>query len=136
MRPLAQVKRLIVHHSASPRETTLEQIDGWHREKGFEGVGYHWIIEAEGAVRQGRSPTLQGAHAKGANGDSWGVCVTGNNTMPGQQWSPVQVDALRKFVDSVRMLVPGIRVYGHRDVPGGLTRTECPGLDVRAIVGG
>lgn len=133
MHALMNVRRLVVHHSASSRETTIDMIREWHQDRGFEDVGYHWVIEGDGTIRAGRRPTIQGAHARGANGDSWGVCVVGDNTKPGREWNEAQIASLRRVVEACRALVPGIEVIGHRDVPGG-TKTECPGLDVRALL--
>lgn len=133
--PLMQVKRLIVHHSASPRETTVETIREWHKAKGFDDVGYHRVIDGDGKLHATRSLTLQGAHTLGCNGDSWGLCVTGDNTRDDRRWSEVQIEALERFVDAACEVVPGLIVCGHRDAVGGKTKTECPGLDVRALLG-
>ncbi len=140
MNPLANVKRLIIHHSASSRETTVETIREWHTDpnkKGgpFEGIGYHRIIDGNGTVHATRSLTMQGAHCLGCNHDSWGVLVMGDNTHSDRMWSEVQIEALERFVDAACELVPGLVVCGHRDAVGGKTATECPGLDVRALLG-
>lgn len=135
MHALMQVKRLIIHHSASPRETTVEQLREWHKARGFEDVGYHIVIDHLGTVHATRQLTVQGAHCLGANGDSWGVCVTGDNTREDRRWNEVQIAALERLVDAAAELVPGLVVCGHRDAVGGKTKTECPGLDVRALLG-
>ena len=135
MKPLADVKRLIVHHSASPRSTTVDELRGWHKARGFEDIGYHRVIDGNGTVHATRPLTVQGAHALGANHDSWGVCVIGDNTKADRRWSEVQIAALERLVDAAVELVPGLIVCGHRDAVGGKTATECPGLDVRALLG-
>lgn len=135
MHPLMNVRRLVVHHSASAHGVPLELLRQWHKDRGFDDIGYHWVIESSGATREGRRLTMQGAHARGANGDSWGVCVVGDNTIEGRRWNEAQIASLRRVVEACRALVPGIEVLGHRDVPGG-TKTECPGLDARALLGG
>lgn len=135
MHALMQVKRLIIHHSASPRETTVEQLREWHKARGFEDVGYHRVIDHLGTVHATRQLTMQGAHCLGCNGDSWGVCVTGDNTREDRRWNEAQIAALERLVDAAAELVPGLVVCGHRDAVGGKTKTECPGLDVRALLG-
>ena len=128
MEHLGQVSNLIVHHSASPRDTTtVEKIREWHKARGFEDVGYHWVIESNGEIRQGRLPTVKGAHCKGRNFDSWGVCVVGDNTKPLEAWNLSQEDALLSVIRAVRVMVPGIQIFGHREVQG--ASTECPGLE-------
>lgn len=135
MKALADVKRLIIHHSASARETTVETLREWHKARGFEDIGYHRVIDGNGALHATRPLTVQGAHCLGCNHDSWGVCVTGDNTHSDRMWSEVQIAALERFVDAACELVPGLLVCGHRDAVGGKTATECPGLDVRALLG-
>ena len=134
-KPLAQVKRLIVHHSASPRETSVDQLREWHIARGFDGVGYHRVIDGTGKLHATRQLTVQGAHALGANHDSWGVCVMGDNTREDRKWTEVQIEALARFVDAAAEIVPGLVICGHRDAVGGKTATECPGLDIRALLG-
>ncbi len=135
MKALATVKRLIVHHSASSRDTSVEQLRDWHKGRGFEDIGYHRVIDGKGALHATRELTVQGAHALGANHDSWGICVMGDNTHSDRMWSEVQIAALERFVDAACELIPGLVVCGHRDAVGGKTATECPGLDVRALLG-
>lgn len=135
MKPLSDVKRLIIHHSASPRETTIETLREWHKARGFSEIGYHRVIDGNARLHATRPLTIQGAHALGCNHDSWGICVTGDNTREDRRWSEVQIEALARFVDACAEIVPGLVVYGHRDAVGGKTATECPGLDVRALLG-
>ena len=128
MIPMAPPKRLVIHHSASPRETTYEQVEGWHLEKGWDAIGYHYLIDGEAKAHVGRPIVYQGAHAKGANRDSIGICVTGDNTRDGLWWDRVQKLELTLLVGALRRAFPGIEVMGHREVPG--AATLCPGVDV------
>jgi N-acetylmuramoyl-L-alanine amidase len=74
-----RVNKLVVHHSASLRATTTrDMIEEWHLQRGFKSIGYHKVIEADGAIKDGRSEEKMGAHALGANANSLGVCVVGN----------------------------------------------------------
>ena len=128
-----QIDTLVIHHSASPREsTTREAIDGWHREKGWSGIGYHWVIESSGYVARGRMPWDQGAHVRGHNSHSLGICVVGDNTVQAERWVLAQVDSLLALVKAIRMVFPIEQVCGHRDLGG--TSTECPGLEIADLV--
>ncbi len=132
MKPLGPVTRLIVHHSASSLNTTVEQIRRWHVDQnGWSEVGYHFVILRGGTISKGRPLPYQGAHAKGSNSNSIGVCLVGDNTTESDGWTPAQVASLHRLWDSVQVIFPGIEIFGHRDVSGG---TECPGLDVRALI--
>ena len=116
---------LIVHHSASSRDSTIADIDRWHRERGFEGIGYHYVIEADGALRYGRHPGRQGAHDLGENEDSLGVCVTGH----GHAWSVRQEEALLRLMRACRVIYgPGFDFSMHRENEPAHTHTECPGI--------
>lgn len=131
---MREIHRLIVHHSASPRDVTTAQIRQWHVERnGWSDIGYHYVIEGDGALVVGRPFPQQGAHAKGANQDSIGVCVVGDNTVPGRGWTEPQVAALLRLVFACRTLWPSIRVVGHRQA--GVTETKCPGVELGPLLG-
>lgn len=136
---MREIRRVIVHHSASPRTTSLETIRAWHTDPNrpggaFQDIGYHRVIEHDGAQRVGRSLWLQGAHCPqdGANRDAIGVCVTGDNTKPEHAWNEAQILSLIEYLRAVRVVFPAIPVLGHRDVYG--TSTLCPGLNVRELL--
>jgi N-acetylmuramoyl-L-alanine amidase len=119
------IRKIVVHHSASP-PVSMEKIDEWHKERGFSEVGYHYVIQAGGLVRLGRKVAQIGAHCKGHNSDSIGVCVVGSfedgTPVPGSQWVAlvsVVSDLMRQYGLSVR------DVYGHKE----LGNTLCPGFD-------
>ena len=73
----AAPQRAVIHHTASG-DVSAKTIDAWHKARGFDGNGYHFVIRADGSVEKGRSLTKQGAHALGRN-DYIGIALTGNN---------------------------------------------------------
>jgi len=131
------IKRIIVHHTASASDWTLEDIDAAHRDRGFSGVGYHFVIESTGLVRLGRPVPTIGAHAKGANRDSIGVCLVGafhkdGAFVPSTQWAAA-VSVVRDLMRQWSLSVDD--VYGHKETKA----TLCPGFnpaDFRAAVRG
>lgn len=126
------VSKLIVHHSATPRSATFEQLERGHRERGFEGIGYHLVILGDGSVRRGRDFEAIGAHALGANEDSLGICVVGDNTRPEHAWTEEQCRALRAVVATLcAALGRAIPVHPHSGQ--GYTRTACPGLSAAQL---
>ena len=130
------ISRIIIHHSASSLTTTIEDINRWHRDKGWAGVGYHYVIHQDGTIYPGRDLDAHGAHCPQdrANIDSVGICVVGDNTQPSQSWTADQRRALHGLVVSLRQVfATHLPAVGHRDVPG--TATLCPGLDVRGVLG-
>ena len=72
------VSDIIIHHSEVTSPHTVEDIHRWHQNKGWAGVGYHYFISKAGDVYQGRPLYAVGAHAKGHNRDSIGVCFEGD----------------------------------------------------------
>lgn len=127
---MRRIDLAVLHHSASPRDaTTLEDIDAWHRARGWNGVGYHFVLEGDGTLRHGRPVEEEGAHARGQNAHSLGVCLVGDNTRTGEGWSEAQWSALHGLLVALRTVWPGLRVVAHRD----LAATACPGLDVAGL---
>jgi|2_EtaG_2_1085320.scaffolds.fasta_scaffold158191_2 N-acetyl-anhydromuramyl-L-alanine amidase AmpD len=120
------IRRIIVHHTASPDDWTLEKIDRSHLDRGFSGVGYHFVIEATGLVRLGRPVVAVGAHAKGANRDSIGVCLVGafheGGAVPSIQWAAA-VSLVRDLMMQWSITIDG--VIGHCETKA----TLCPGFD-------
>ena len=114
--------RIIIHHSAS-HDIPASTIHQWHVNKGWSGIGYHYVIRENGDIQTGRPEHTLGAHA-GAQGnpDSIGICLTGNL----DQHKPTQAQ-----MDSLTWLIRGIQgrysnrlsVIGHKDVMA----TACPG---------
>ena len=86
-----RIERLVIHHSASARSTTFAAIKHWHTDappkgNGWSDIGYNYVILGNGKLRVGRPLPTTGAHAKGKNSTSIGVCVVGNNLKSDQEW--------------------------------------------------
>jgi len=76
-------KCVVIHHSAFSQKDApkqFERIDQFHREKGWDCIGYHFLIEADGEVRAGTPAAEEGAHCKQENMNrvSLGICLVGN----------------------------------------------------------
>jgi len=116
-----QTSRLVVHHSAS-QDVPAAEIHQWHLQRGFSGIGYHYLIRADGSVEIGRPVAMEGAHTQGFNSDSIGVCLTGNF----MQTSPYgeQVTALIELIMELNLHYGPLEICRHSD----LNPTDCPGL--------
>jgi N-acetylmuramoyl-L-alanine amidase len=131
MKKRKTTNRIILHHSLS-KEGDVETITKWHLERGFEDIGYHFVILKDGTVEPGRDIDLVGAHASGRNSDSIGICLIGNfqkNRPDLQQITKAQhlIDCLRALYDKKLILevhrkkteenpCPGIKLYEMRDL--------------------
>lgn len=129
---------IILHHSATDDGPAdhWQAIRRYHmEERGWRDIGYHYGVERVGdrvVVQYGREPHVQGAHAKGHNRNSLGVCMVGN--FQEHRPPPEILDA------TVQLLKALMRVYdleprqflGHREImPPGYT--ECPGRAVDMV---
>lgn len=148
-----RIDTLVIHCAATPdgRWASVLDVDYWHGRAGFRRqpasevarkhnpelrhIGYHWVIYTNGGLATGRHPSEVGAHARGLNAASLGLCLVGTS-----RYSPAQWEQLAAQVRHLCALyhVPlqhanaanGWRgVCGHRDA--GANKT-CPGFDVAA----
>ena len=128
---MRKITEVIVHCSATPegRPFTVADIDRWHRARGFHGIGYHYVIYLDGSLHAGRSEERIGAHCKGHNAQSIGVCYIGgcaaDGRTPKDTRTPAQRAALTDFLGRLKRRFPGIRIYGHRD----FAAKACPSFD-------
>lgn len=126
---MRKITRIVVHYTATPagRDVTAAEVDRWHRERGYAGIGYHYLVRLDGTVERGRPVGTVGAHVGGHNTGSVGICYVGGGT--GQDTrTPEQKKALRALVRALRTVFGPLEIVGHRD----LAATLCPGFDVRA----
>jgi len=124
------IRRIVVHHSAT-ESGSAELFRLLHREvNGWNDIGYHFVIgngtdSGDGEIEKGRELPYRGAHAKGANEDSIGICLVGNFNQG--KPSAAQMNSLRKLLlklmSEYGTVVDGITL--HKLVKG--SSTECPG---------
>ena len=84
---MRQINEIIVHCSATPEGAnfTVEDIDKWHRKRGFRCIGYHYVIYRNGTICKGRNIDKIGAHCEGHNTYSIGICYIGGLTSDGKK---------------------------------------------------
>ena len=77
---------IIVHCSAvRPNETSsAKKIDEWHKDKGWKGIGYHYVVRRDGSIEKGRPDEQVGAHCVNHNRHSIGVCYEGGLNSNGE----------------------------------------------------
>lgn len=130
---MRKITKIIIHCSATPegRDYTVADIDRWHRERGWNGIGYHYVIYRDGTVHAGRDVAKTGAHCTGHNADSIGVCyiggMTADNRRPKDTRTPAQKEALRNLIAELKAKFPDVTVHGHRE----FANKACPCFDVR-----
>ena len=151
------INLIIIHCAASKngvmlgteRQTAAERIDEWHAARGFarrpyniskhnphlHHIGYHYVIDADGSLMGGRAEGEPGAHVKGHNTGSLGICLAGTDAFTRAQWQ-----TLAELVQTLAANYPDAAICGHRDLspdsdgdgtvePHEWLKT-CPGFDV------
>lgn len=123
------IKLLVVHCSDhdDSQKVTARDIHEMHLKFGWNGIGYHKIINRSGKVENGRPEYWIGAHVKGKNNISLGVCLIGRN-----KFTKKQFISLERVLKKWKSLYPKAKIVGHKDT--GNTHKTCPNFDVKTWV--
>ena len=143
----ASVKYIVIHCSAtrSTRDYTAEQLLRDHKTRGFRTVGYHFYIRRNGDIKSTRPIGRIGAHARGFNKESIGICYEGGldcRGVPKDTRTSWQKHSLRVLILTLLKDFPGCRICGHRDLSPDLNGNgeiepeewikACPCFEVKA----
>ena len=120
-----KISLLVIHCSDTPDDKHLTGIDihRMHLNFGWDGVGYHKIIQRDGTVENGRPEYWIGAHAKGINSISLGVCLIGR-----EHFTKKQFKSLKLILLDWRSRFPKTKITGHCNAIK--TDKTCPNFDV------
>lgn len=110
-----------LHMSSKLKEIKWGTYDTHGRE--FVDVGYHYFIQSNGTIENGRDLDLIGAHCSGNNSHSIGICLSGNNE---EDFTIEQFTSLTKLLMALVVLFPKITIHGHNE----FTNKACPVFDV------
>lgn len=126
---------MIILHCSATREgqdIKAETIKQWHKERGFDDIGYHYVIDLDGTIEKGRDESLVGAHCKGHNATSIGICYVGGcdkNMKPKDTRTPEQrrsmLSLVRKLVNKYK--IPVTQIWAHHDFN---RHKACPSFDI------
>lgn len=135
---MRKINKIILHCAATPNGKAFDvaDIDSWHAQRGFnrskearedhlnniKACGYHYVITLDGTIQQGRSHEEVGAHAKGQNTHSIGICIIGTDQFSTEQWA-----ALKTLVSGLLYQYPDSNVHGHYEFNSHKT---CPCFNV------
>lgn len=132
MRP---INKIILHCSATPegKDFTVADIDKWHKARGWQGIGYHYVVYRDGSVHAGRSEDKVGAHTSGHNANSIGVCYIGgvasDSKTPKDTRTNEQKVALRDLVAKLKAKYPNATIHGHYE----FTAKACPSFKIKDL---
>ena len=128
---MRQITLIVVHCSAvRPNQTSsAKKIDEWHKDRGFKGIGYHYVIRRDGTIEPGRPEWMIGAHCVNHNKYSIGVCYEGGLDIRGQPAdtrTEAQKASLRKLLEELHERYPRAVIVGHHDLN---PHKACPCFD-------
>ena len=120
------ISLLVVHCSDTENNKKISAIDihKMHLSFGWDGIGYHKIIQRSGKIENGRPEFWVGAHVKGKNDISLGVCLIGKNSFTKKKFISIE-RVLKKW----KVKYPNSKIIGHRDDEN--TKKTCPNFDVK-----
>lgn len=130
---MREINKIIVHCTATPegRKVSVEEIDSWHKQRGWSQIGYHYVVQLDGTINPGRPITITGAHVKGHNKGSIGITYVGGcdaDMNPKDTRTDAQIDSLEYLVGYLCASYPGAEVYGHCD----FSSKACPSYDAKS----
>ena len=131
-------KKFIILHCSDSEWGDRDVINNWHKQRGWSGIGYHFVILNEkpkykltikalnGSIEQGRNIDTPGAHALGYNHNSIGICLIGKKSFTAEQI----LSTIRLVSDLMDMYnIPVENVLGHYETPKSNGKT-CPNIDM------
>ncbi|NLF17188.1 MAG: N-acetylmuramoyl-L-alanine amidase, partial [Lentisphaerae bacterium] len=135
------------------KDVRAKDIEREHLKRGFKCIGYHFVIDLDGTIEEGRPLTMNGAHCEKPgfsgrpyNQHSIGICYVGGVAKDGKTPKDTRTDAqklaMQALVANLTMQYPITEVIGHRDASpdlngdGKISRWEwlksCPCFEVKA----
>ncbi len=135
--------RFIIVHCSDSTWGTAREIRKWHLERGFQDIGYNYVIlngqlspnyylpPLNGSIEIGRWWENEGAHTIGYNSQSIGICAIATN-----QWTPQQELSLVQLLKTLckQHNIPVENILGHCETESGRAeRKTCPNLDMNRI---
>lgn len=125
---------LVIHCSASPitMDIGVKEIREWHTSspRNWSDIGYHFVIRLNGELEKGRPLYRSGAHARGYNKNSVGICVVGGvdkDIKPENTMNKLQEKTLIDLIEELNWFFSDLEIKGHNE----LSSKACPSFDVQ-----
>ena len=118
----SETNYIILHHTEVRGRHGVKEVHQWHLNKGWAGIGYHYYIDKDGQIFEGRPRNAWGAHVKSHNNDSIGVCFEGN--FDKEKMSEIQLEASVLLISVLSLAYGNAAIRGHRNFN---SSKSCPG---------
>ena len=129
---MRNIDKIIIHCSATPagNDISAETIRDWHvKGNKWDDIGYHFIVRLDGSLEYGRMVDRPGAHCKGHNKYSIGICYVGGMDKdmkhPQDTRTAKQIASLLELLRLLKKFHPNATIHGHRD----FSKKACPSFD-------
>jgi|TARA_R110000796_G_scaffold901_1_gene3397 hypothetical protein len=131
---MRDIEYIAIHCAATKpsMDVPIERVKKWHLKRGWTDIGYHYYITRDGELHKGRGLFTMGAHVRGFNLNSIGICYEGGINEEGEpedNRTPEQKDTLLKLISILKFVFMGAVVQGHRDFPN--VNKACPSFDAK-----
>jgi len=141
---MREITEIFIHCSAtkpqwmitSTADQKVEEIRRWHvEENGWRDIGYHFVIDRSGDIVEGRPLEQAGAHVRGHNAKSIGICLVGGwggatTDQFEEHFTELQREALWKLLDDLTPKFPNAKIRGHNEVAA----KACPCFTVSEFI--
>ena len=128
---MREINKIIVHCSATREGENFEvaEIRKWHLARGFSDIGYHFYIDLYGEIHKGRDINKIGAHCKGHNRNSIGICYCGGVEADGKTPKDTRYDCQKESLTAVlrtlKAMYPNAVIHSHND----FANKACPSFN-------
>lgn len=131
---------VVIHHTGNSDrdgnpiddDLSAEEIHAIHRNLGWAGIGYHYVVRKNGTIETGRPDLARGAHAEDDNDHSIGIHLCGNFEVAVP--TPQQIESAAYLIgwlcERYDIVPDCAHVVGHRE----LNATACPGENLYKIL--
>ena len=131
---MRNIKYIAIHCAATKPSMTvpIERVKKWHLKRGFSDVGYHFYIRRDGSVENGRDVGVSGAHVKGFNSVSIGICYEGGINEQGEpedNRTDRQKASMLNLLQNLKKDYPDAEIKGHYQFPN--VGKSCPCFDAK-----
>jgi N-acetylmuramoyl-L-alanine amidase len=127
------INKVILHCSDTIEgaHINVDTIRQWHEARGWDDIGYHYVIYLDGTIHKGRDLDIVGAHCRGNNKDSIGVCYiggrSGKENKPADTMTAQQELGWLQLWYALKTLFGNIKLHGHNE----FSEKACPSFDVQ-----
>lgn len=130
---MRSISKIIIHCAAThpDQDVGVEETRQWHKARGWSDIGYHAVIRRSGVIEFGRPAERVGAHVRGHNVGSLGICLVGGHGSAAddqfdEHFTPAQKVMLVGMLRGLKLALPHATIHGHNE----FAAKACPGFEV------